>query len=98
MHGRDLRDHHRRPGRAPELLDRVARGEEITSTRHGRPAAASVAPGALRARRAEAVLTDAAELSSRLAAARVRPMAGSGGVDERWADELISDIRRGRER
>ena len=50
--------------RPSPILSRVEGGEEITITRHGRPAAVLVRPDALRSRRAEAALEDAADSRS----------------------------------
>jgi prevent-host-death family protein len=80
----------------PELLDRVAAGEEITITRHGRPAAVLVGPQALRVRRAGAALAEADELRARLDAARAQPPSTTA-LDEAWAEELIAEIRAGRD-
>jgi prevent-host-death family protein len=81
----------------PTLLDRVAEGEEITITRHGRPAAVVVRPDALRARRSEAAFEAAAALRRRLDAARRLPLP-AGGITEERAEELIAEIRAGRDR
>ena len=42
--------------RLPEILDRVEAGEEITITRHGRPAAVLLRPDTVRVRRGESTL------------------------------------------
>lgn len=79
----------------PDLLDRVARGEEVTITRHGRPVAVIVRPDALRTRRAESALAGAAEVRALLVAGRATPL-GSIGLDEARADELVAEVRAGR--
>ncbi len=81
----------------PGLLDRVQAGEEVTITRHGRAVAVLVRPDALRARRAERALEVAAALQRSLAEARGRPLSTAGGVSEARAEELIADVRVGRE-
>jgi antitoxin (DNA-binding transcriptional repressor) of toxin-antitoxin stability system len=82
----------------PEVLDRVAEGEEITITRHGRPVAVVVRPDILWSRgRAEVVLGEAGRLHGVLAAAREAPMPASAGLTEERAEELISAIRAGRD-
>lgn len=83
----------------PELLDRVAAGDEVTITRHGRPVAVLVRPDALRARRAQAAMERAAAVRDALVAGRAAklPSAG-GGVSAARAEELIADVRAGRER
>jgi antitoxin (DNA-binding transcriptional repressor) of toxin-antitoxin stability system len=53
----------------PEVLDRVERGEEITITRHGRPAAVLLRPDALRTRRAEHAIDRAREIVGLVSAA-----------------------------
>jgi prevent-host-death family protein len=82
----------------PELLDRVAAGDEVTITRHGRPVAVLVRPDALRARRAQAAMERAAAVRDALAAGRAANLPSTGGVSAARADELIADVRAGRER
>jgi hypothetical protein len=85
----------------PEVLDRVADGEEMTITRHGRAVAVVVRPDILWSRgRAEDVILQSDSLHKLLTGA------GAGtdsepeevtGLTERRAEELISAIRAGRE-
>ena len=82
----------------PELLDRVAAGDEVTITRHGRPVAVLVRPDALRARRAQAAMDGAARVHHALAAGRAAQLPSTGGVSAARAEELIADVRAGRER
>ena len=79
----------------PDLLSRVENGEEITITRHGRPAAVLVRPDALRSRRAHEAL-DGAEAVHQLLAAAAGPPEGAG-LSEARAEELIAEVRAGRE-
>jgi prevent-host-death family protein len=81
----------------PQLLDRVAAGDEVTITRHGRPVAVLVRPDALRARRARAAIEGAASVHGALAAGRTAKLP-SGGISAARADELIADVRAGRDR
>lgn len=81
----------------PDLLDRVARGEEVTITRHGRPVAVVVRPDALFSRRADAALAPAAEVRALIVAGGAMPL-GSGGLDEARADALVAAVRAGRNR
>lgn len=83
--------------RLPEVLDRVAAGEEITITRHGVPAAVVLRPDAVRTRRAEATMEQAREIGGLLAAARDRPL-GEGTISPDRAEELVQDVRAGRDR
>jgi prevent-host-death family protein len=82
----------------PHLLDRVAAGDEVTITRHGRPVAVVVRPDALRARRAAAAMQGAAKVRDVLAAGRAAKLPPARGVSEARAEELIADVRAGRER
>jgi prevent-host-death family protein len=81
----------------PELLNRVEDGEEVTITRHGRPVAVLVRPDALRARRAEAVLEEAARIHELLAEAAAASMPEGTGLTEQRAEELIAEIRASRD-
>jgi antitoxin (DNA-binding transcriptional repressor) of toxin-antitoxin stability system len=81
----------------PQLLDRVAAGDEVTITRHGHPVAVLVRPDALRARRASAAMEGAAMVRDVLAAGRAARLT-SAGLSEARAEELIADVRSGRER
>ena len=87
----------------PEVLDRVAEGEEVTITRHGRPVAVVVRPDILWSRRARGALDDAERIHALLAeAADAALPEGPGltagpGLTERRAEELIAEIRAGRD-
>jgi prevent-host-death family protein len=82
----------------PDVLDRVARGEEVTITRHGRPVAVVVRPDALRPRRATEAWARAADIRSLLDEGRRTPLSSAGAVGETRADELIAEVRAGRKR
>lgn len=81
----------------PEVLDRVAGGDEITITRHGRPVAVVVRPDALRVRRAEAAIAAASSLRTALEAAASRPLPPQGSIELARAEELVADVRAGRD-
>ena len=81
----------------PELLNRVEDGEEVTITRHGQPVAVLVRPDALRVRRAETALDDAARIHDLLAEAAAAPLPQGSGLTEQRAEELIAEIRAGRD-
>jgi len=82
----------------PELLDRVALGEEITITRHGRPVAVLIRPDRLRSRRAEQALSSAAEIQRRLVDARTQSISDDSGLlSPERADQLVADIRAARD-
>jgi antitoxin (DNA-binding transcriptional repressor) of toxin-antitoxin stability system len=80
----------------PDLLSRVEGGEEVTITRHGRPVAVLVRPDALRSRRAHAAL-EGAEAIHQLIAAAARAAPEGAGLTEARAEELIAEIRSGRD-
>jgi antitoxin (DNA-binding transcriptional repressor) of toxin-antitoxin stability system len=81
----------------PELLDRVASGEEVTITRHGQAVAVLVRPDTLRVRRADDALAAAAKVRDLLAAGRRSPLPTKHGLTQSRAKELIGDIRKGRD-
>lgn len=81
----------------PEILDRVAEGEEVTITRHGQPVAVVVRPDAWRTRRAEATIRQARQVGDLLAAAGQQPLA-SASLSAKRADELVRTIREARDR
>ena len=83
--------------RLPELLDRVAVGDEVTITRHGQPVAVVVRPDALRTRRAEATIRHARHVGDLLSAAERQRLASADLLTER-ADELIRTVREDRDR
>ena len=80
----------------PEVLDRVAAGEEITVTRHGRAVAVVVRPDALRVRRAERALTESERLRTLLDRARAESPAPSAGLSAERAEELVTEVHAGR--
>ncbi|WP_022924861.1 type II toxin-antitoxin system Phd/YefM family antitoxin [Serinicoccus marinus] len=81
----------------PEILDRVAEGEEVTITRHGRPVAVVVRPDVLRIRRAEALIADADELRDMLEAARHAPLSAAGTISPDRARQMVADLARDRD-
>jgi antitoxin (DNA-binding transcriptional repressor) of toxin-antitoxin stability system len=83
----------------PEVLDRVADGEEITITRHGRPVAVVIRPDVMWSRsRSEAVLNESARLGDLLDAAANSDLTQAGGITAQYAEELVASIRTVRER
>jgi antitoxin (DNA-binding transcriptional repressor) of toxin-antitoxin stability system len=81
----------------PQVLDRVAEGEEVTITRHGRPVAVVVRPDVMWSRRAHAVLDDAERLHEMLTEAAAAPLPERAGLTAERAEELIREIRAGRD-
>ena len=81
----------------PELLTRVEGGEEVTIPRHGHPVAVLISPNALHVRRAEGALNDAAKLHQLLVEAAATPLPGDAELSAERAEELISEIRAGRD-
>jgi hypothetical protein len=83
----------------PEVLDRVAGGEQVTITRHGRPVAVVVRPDIMWSRsRAEGVFDESARLTDLLAAAADSELSLSDGITAQYAEELIAAVRADRDR
>jgi antitoxin (DNA-binding transcriptional repressor) of toxin-antitoxin stability system len=92
----------------PEVLDRVAGGEEVTITRHGRPVAVVIRPDILWSRRVGGALDDAERIHELLSEAAATPLPaetgsptasppGEAGLTAERAEELIAAIRAGRD-
>jgi antitoxin (DNA-binding transcriptional repressor) of toxin-antitoxin stability system len=82
----------------PEVLDRVAEGEEITITRHGRPVAVVVRPDIMWSRsRAGAMLAEADRIHELLSEAAAAPLPEGPGLTAERAEELIAEIRADRD-
>jgi len=81
----------------PEVLNRVEAGEEVTITRHGRAVAVIVRPDVIWHRpQAGDVQAKAEQLERVLQAAGERELP-LGGLTEEYAEELIAEIRAGRD-
>jgi len=81
----------------PEVLNRVADGEEITITRHGRPVAVIIRPDILWSRsHASDLLEQAERLNEMLRAAAESPRSPSG-ISVEYAEELVAAIRADRD-
>jgi len=80
----------------PEILDRVADGEEITITRHGEAVAVVLRPDAVRVRRAARTIEHAQEIRDLVSSARDQQLPPPGVSSER-AEELVEFIRAGRD-
>jgi antitoxin (DNA-binding transcriptional repressor) of toxin-antitoxin stability system len=82
----------------PEVLNRVAEGEEITITRHGRAVAVIVRPDIIWSRsRAGEAMSESDRLRDLLAAAADGELPAAG-VTQGYAEELIAAIRADRDR
>ncbi len=81
----------------PALLDRVEQGEEVTITRHGKAVAVLLAPQALRARSRSRAFELAAQVRQGVEEARTRSFDDTKGLSPELAEELIRDIRAGRD-
>lgn len=79
-------------GRLPEILDRVAAGEEITLTRHGVAVVVVVRPDRLRVRRADEALERARAVGDLLAAGAKRGVARRPTLAAERAAELVADV------
>jgi prevent-host-death family protein len=83
--------------RLPELLDRVAAGETVHITRHGRRSAVLVGDDVWMKTRRHDVLVQADELGRRLREARGKPLLPVP-LDTEWDVEgHIAEIRAGRD-
>jgi prevent-host-death family protein len=81
-------------GRLPELIERVAAGEEVTLTRHGVAVAVLVRADALRTRRAAYDKAD--ELAKLMRDASGRRLSRRGRLSAQRAEELVAEIDRDR--
>jgi predicted oxidoreductase len=87
----------------PEVLDRVAGGEEVTITRHGHPVAVVIRPDILWSRRVGGALDDAERIHDLLTEAAGTPLpenavsSEAAGLTAARAEELIAAIRAGRD-
>jgi antitoxin (DNA-binding transcriptional repressor) of toxin-antitoxin stability system len=83
----------------PEVLNRVAEGEEITITRHGRAVAVIVRPDIIWSRsRAGEAMSESDQLRDLLAAAANSELPAVGGLADGYAEELVAAIRADRDR
>ena len=82
----------------PQLLERVSAGEEVVLTRFGAEVAVLVRPDALRVRRADRVLSAAADVRDLLDLSRRRPLPTQPTLSEERAEELLADVQAARSR
>lgn len=83
--------------RLPELLDRVEKGEVFTITRHGQPVAEMTHPSRVGNPRTAAVRAEARELRQQLEEARHKPLPEGPGLSIAFAEDLIAEVRAGRD-
>jgi antitoxin (DNA-binding transcriptional repressor) of toxin-antitoxin stability system len=82
----------------PEILNRVADGEEVTITRHGQAVAVIVRPDVIWSRsKAEVALHEATQLHNLLDSLAEAELPTGVGLTERYAEELIASIRSARD-
>lgn len=82
----------------PQILDRVDHGEEITITRHGKPAAVLVRPDTLRVRRADEALANAETVRDLLDRSRRARLRARPALSEERAEALVAEVQAGRSR
>jgi antitoxin (DNA-binding transcriptional repressor) of toxin-antitoxin stability system len=82
----------------PQLLESVTNGDEVTITRHGRAVAVVVRPDTLRVRRADAALSQAAEVHDLIQNSKKKRLISRTALSEARAEELIANVRAGRSR
>jgi antitoxin (DNA-binding transcriptional repressor) of toxin-antitoxin stability system len=81
----------------PDVLHRVEDGEEVTITRHGQAVAVIVRPDVLRSRRAVTTEANAERIHELLEGAKTAALAEATGLTAERAEELIAEIRAGRD-
>lgn len=81
----------------PQLLTRVEDGDEVTITRHGKPVAVVVRPDTLRSRQKSPAWDNADRIGELLTQAWTTELPPNGGISTDRAEELIAEIREGRE-
>jgi antitoxin (DNA-binding transcriptional repressor) of toxin-antitoxin stability system len=81
----------------PHVLNRVEAGEEVTITRHGRAVAVMVRPDVMWHRPPSDGLRVNAERLERILQAAAESGLSPGGLSAQYAEELIADIRAGRD-
>jgi antitoxin (DNA-binding transcriptional repressor) of toxin-antitoxin stability system len=81
----------------PQVLDRVAEGEQITITRHGRPVAVVVRPDIMWSRRTHAVMAEAERIHQMLEEAAAAPLSEGVGLAPGEAERLVAEIRADRD-
>jgi antitoxin (DNA-binding transcriptional repressor) of toxin-antitoxin stability system len=80
----------------PELLDRVAAGEEVTITRHGVAVAVVMRPDAVRVRRADRALADAEHLRDLVDRGRTTRLSDVPTITPGRAKRLVRDVESSR--
>lgn len=80
----------------PQLLERVNAGEEVTITRHGKPAAVLVRPDSLRARRAHEALAVANRVRDALEQGRRSRLSTKPALRKERAEALIEEVQAAR--
>jgi len=83
--------------RLPELLDRVAAGEEVHITRHGIPVAAMVGHDRWMKTKRQETLAKARELRERLESVQRRPLEEFVPITDWDVEAHIAEIREGRD-
>jgi prevent-host-death family protein len=81
----------------PDLLTQVSGEQEITITRHGLAVAVLIAPEPLRRRKNLQLVREAAALRDLVDAARSALISPVEAMTPQRAEELIEDLRRGRD-
>lgn len=82
----------------PEIVNRVAEGEEVTLTRHGLPVAVIVRPDTLRSRRADTAMAGAATVREILSSGRRKSLSDAPAMTGKRADALVAEVRAVRSR
>jgi len=83
--------------RLPEVLDKVAAGEEVHITRHGAPVAAVIGHDRWMKTKRQETLAKARELRQRLESVKRRPLEEFVPVTDWDVEAHIAEIREGRD-
>jgi antitoxin (DNA-binding transcriptional repressor) of toxin-antitoxin stability system len=81
----------------PQLLDRVAAGEEVSITRHGKQVAVVMRPDRLRVRRATGAMSTADKVRDLIERGRATRLADAPTISSERVAELVADVRDGRQ-
>ena len=81
----------------PDVVTKVECGQTVAITRHGRIVAVVINPDMWHTRRAHAALATADRIHDLLTTAAAEPIPDHVGLTPQRAEELIDEIRRGRE-
>ena len=80
----------------PTIVNRVAHGEDVALTRHGKVVAVVVSPERVKMQRMLRVQVEANALRAEINAARHEPLVAAPG-DRAWAQQMVDELRADRD-